>query len=289
MASIHIARNQQTLGSFGEEAVREGIRTGRFTAEDLVWREGMPEWKPLGEMAPQWGLETPPPALVMAEGNETALMPEAGQEPAWEEREKIGFFPAITQTVQAVLLRPTQTFASLKQTGGLVNPLLYFVLLSSATFAVSALYQLAATAINPALFAPQLQHTPKAAFSVILIGTILISPALYVVTAFLSSGITHLSLKLLGGANRPFETTFRVICYAQASASVFNLLPLCGGLIAIIWASIAIIIGLKEAHGIEGWRATGAFVLPGLFCCGTVFAMAAAAGISIAELSKLGH
>ena len=47
MASIHIARNQQTLGSFGEEAVREGIRTGRFTAEDLVWREGMPEWKPL--------------------------------------------------------------------------------------------------------------------------------------------------------------------------------------------------------------------------------------------------
>ena len=289
MPTIHIARNHQSLGSFREEEVREGIRTGRFTTADLVWRAGMETWKPLGEMASQWGLETPPPALEIVEGKEPAASPEAGEEPAWEEREKIGFFTAIAQTVQAVLLRPTQTFASLKQTGGLVNPLCYFVLLCSSTFAVSALYQLAATAINPALFSPQLQHAPKTAFSVILIGTILISPALYVVTAFISAGITHLSLKLLGGANRPFETTFRVICYAQASASICNLLPLFGGLLSIIFASYGIIIGLREAHGIEGWRATVAFILPGLLCCGVLAALGAAAGISIAELSKLGN
>ena len=289
MASIHVARSQQSLGSFGEEEVREGIRTGRFTAEDLVWREGMAEWKPLGVMASEWGWETPPPSSEVAGVSEPQTLPESsGTEPAWEDREKIGFFPAIAQTIQSVLLRPTETFASLKQTGGLANPLLYFVLLSSTTFAVSALYQLVATALNPALFAPQLQHTPRGAFSVILIGVILISPALYVVTVFLSSGVTHLCLKLLGGANRPFETTFRVICYAQASASVFNILPLFGGVIAIVWAAGAIIIGLKEAHGISGWKAALAFVLPGLLCCGFLLSLGVAAGISLAELGNLG-
>ena len=109
------------------------------------------------------------------------------------------------------------------------------------------------------------------------------------VSAFLSSGITHLCLKALGGANRPFETTFRVICYAQASAMVFNLFPMCGGLIGVIWGAYCIIIGLKETHGISGWKATLAITLPGLLCCGALLLIGAAAGISLAEMSKLGH
>ena len=61
MANIHIARNHQSMGSFSEDEIREGIRNGRFSADDLAWREGMSAWKPLGEMAPQWGLDVPPP------------------------------------------------------------------------------------------------------------------------------------------------------------------------------------------------------------------------------------
>ena len=126
MANIHIARNHQSLGSFSEESVREGIQSGRFTSSDLAWREGMPEWKPLGDMAPQWGMDLPAPSLEVEEPSVAVEMelPGEGHEPAWEEREPLGFFPAITRTVSAVLLRPTQTFASLKQTGGLANPLL---------------------------------------------------------------------------------------------------------------------------------------------------------------------
>lgn len=291
MSLIHVARNHKPFGTFPEEAIREGIKEGRFVATDLAWREGMDEWKPLGEMAPQWGMEIPPPALPVSSGttgNPTVDSVE-GNEPAWEEREKIGFFPAIARTVSSVLMRPSHTFASMKRTGGLANPLLYFVLLSSAMFAVSALYQMAATSMNPEVFAKGLPMASKNAFSVALVGSILISPALYVLSAFISSGITHLCLKMLGGANRPFETTFRVICYAQASAMVFNLLPLCGGLIGVIWGAYTIIIGLKETQQISGWKATLAITLPGLFCCGTIVLLATAAGISIAEMSKLAH
>ena len=288
MANIHIARNHQSLGSFSEESVRDGIRDGRFTSSDLAWREGMPEWKPLGEMAPQWGMDLPAPALEVDEPAlvvKTEVMAE-GAEPAWEDRESLGFFPAITRTVSSVLMRPTQTFASLKQTGGLANPLLYFVLLSSSMFAVSALYQMAATSLNPSVFGAKLPHASGNAFSVALLGSILISPALYVLSAFISSGITHLCLKLLGGANKPFETTFRVICYAQASAAVLNLLPVCGSLIGIVWGAYCIIIGLKEAQGISGWKATLAITLPGLLCCGLLLVLGTAAGLGIAELSK---
>jgi hypothetical protein len=292
MSSIHIARNHQPFGTFSEEDLREGIVSGRFVSSDLAWREGMAEWKPLGEMAPQWGMETPAPALTpAATGNAetTPAVPGEGTEPAWEERERIGFFPAIAQTVSAVLIRPSPTFAAMKQSGGLANPLLYFVLLSSAMFAVSALYQMGATSMNPEAFAKGLPHASKTAFSVALIGSILISPALYVVSAFLSSGITHLCLRILGGATSPFETTFRVICYAQASAMVFNLLPLCGGLIGVIWGAYCIIIGLKETHRTSGLKATLAITLPGLLCCGGLLLMATAAGISVAELSKYSH
>jgi hypothetical protein len=290
MAIIHIARDHKPFGTVTEEELRDGIFSGKFVSTDLVWREGMSEWKPLGEMAQQWGMETPAPALVVPVKTET-LPPEAapGTEPAWEERDRLGFFPAISRTVSAVLMRPAETFAAMKRTGGLADPLLYFVLLSSAMFAISALYQLAAGSFNPAALPPNFPHASKGAFSVALIGSILLSPALYVVSAFISSGITHLCLRLLGGANRPFETTFRVICYAQASAAVFNLLPLCGSLIGVIWGAYCIIIGLREAQQTTGWKATLAITLPGLLCCGGLLLIGTAAGLSIAELSKVGH
>ena len=290
MATIHLARNQQSLGSFGEEEIREGIRTGRFMATDLVWQVGMEGWKPLGEMVPLWGLETPPPLSdIAAEAMPLEVVGE-GTEPAWEEREKLGFFPAISQTVSAVLMRPSETFARMKREGGLTNPLLYFVILSCATYAVSVFYQLLSFSMESGTLPAQLQHLPKNMINFTMLGTILISPALYVVSAFIGSGLTHLSLKLLGGANHPFETTFRVVCYAQASASVFNLLPLCGGLMAILWGSYTIIIGLMKAQGISGWKATLALTLPGLLCCGVLLVCGLAAGVGMADLSnKMGH
>ncbi|MEI6322575.1 MAG: YIP1 family protein [bacterium] len=288
MAIIHIARNQQTLGSFSEEEVREGICSGRFAAQDLAWKEGMEIWKPLGEMAPQWGLETPPPIIEDRDALRAVDLKISGDgtEPAWEQREKLGFFPAISQTLSAVLMRPTETFERMKHEGGLVNPLLYFVLLSCTSYAASVFYQMVSLSMQSGSLPSQLQHLPKNTLSFVLLGTILISPALYVISAFISSGITHLSLKLIGGANRPFETTFRVVCYAQASAAVFNFLPLCGGLMAILWGSYTIIIGLMQGHGISGWRATVALLLPGLFCCGVILILAGAGGFGLAELSK---
>jgi len=45
MAMIHINRSGTSLGTFPEEDVREGLRTGRFIGTDLGWREGMASWQ----------------------------------------------------------------------------------------------------------------------------------------------------------------------------------------------------------------------------------------------------
>ena len=43
----HIARNDQQLGVFAEPEIQSGIATGRFSADDLFWTEGMSEWQNL--------------------------------------------------------------------------------------------------------------------------------------------------------------------------------------------------------------------------------------------------
>jgi hypothetical protein len=47
MATIHVNRSGNNLGTFSEEDVRAGLRSGRFLPTDLGWREGMPQWQPL--------------------------------------------------------------------------------------------------------------------------------------------------------------------------------------------------------------------------------------------------
>ncbi len=64
MAMITIARDGKTLGSFPEEAVREGLRSNQYLPTDLGWREGMAAWQPLSQF-PEFAQSDPgaiPPA-----------------------------------------------------------------------------------------------------------------------------------------------------------------------------------------------------------------------------------
>lgn len=46
---IHVARNSAQLGVFTSEEIVAGLQSGRFLASDLAWREGLPNWTPLGD------------------------------------------------------------------------------------------------------------------------------------------------------------------------------------------------------------------------------------------------
>ena len=50
VSMIHIARNNQHLGQFSEEEVRQKLSAGEFLPTDLAWRAGMAGWEPLGNV-----------------------------------------------------------------------------------------------------------------------------------------------------------------------------------------------------------------------------------------------
>src|SRR5437588_10829078 len=51
MATFHINRNGTNLGTFSEDEVRDGLRSGKFFATDLGWREGMATWQALAQIS----------------------------------------------------------------------------------------------------------------------------------------------------------------------------------------------------------------------------------------------
>jgi hypothetical protein len=249
MSQIHIARHGQSLGAFTEEEIKEGILSQRFVGEDLSWRSGMSEWRPLEETAAAWGLDSIPVKSL----KEDATLPLL-TEPAWERRSSLGFFQALIQTIVAVLSRPATTFSKLKVDGGLSGPLFYYLLMNFLTFGVVLSYQMPSILQKPALLSSQLEGVSQKTLILGFIVVWILSPLLFTGGVFISSWLTHLSLKLITKTKEPFQATFRTICYSLGSASVAQLIPFVGGIVSALWGITTYFIGLKRVHRVSAWR-----------------------------------
>src|SRR5207302_8961929 len=96
----------------------------------------------------------------------------------------------------------------------------------------------------------------------------LLFPLFIVVVLFMGGAIVHLFLMIVGGANQSFATTFRVIAFSPGSTGPLQMIPICGGLIAGVWALVCNCIGLARAHETDTGRAVLAVFLPLIVCCG---------------------
>lgn len=274
MAMIHVNRGATSLGVFSEEEVREGLRTGRFVSTDIGWREGMASWQPLSQF-PELGAvaapgAAPPPQTAAGPVPETTT-PRSGL--PWEHRQERGFFNAFVETLVMVLTKPSEAFAVMKREGGLGEPLIYALIGGSIGGIVSLLYQLG---LQSTRFFANRQDTfaamagrgfGSAAFIILI-------PLFVIVGLFIGSAIVHLCLIIVGGANKPFETTFRVVAFSQGSAGPLQIIPICGGLISGVWGLVCNCIGLARAHGTDTGRAVLAVFLPLIVCCGGIMLIA---------------
>jgi hypothetical protein len=91
---------------------------------------------------------------------------------------------------------------------------------------------------------------------------------------------------LVGGANRPFETTFRVVCFTAGAANLFSMIPMCGGLIAAVYNVVLECIGLSRAHQTTTGKALMAIFLPLIVCCGVAIILGIVLGGFGAFLNK---
>lgn len=194
---------------------------------------------------------------------------------AWEDRASLGFFRGLFTTIKESLFHPAQFFRAMPVTGGLADPLAYALITGMVGMTISYAWQIVLeqsfSGFMPADMRTAAGYQMFQGIGMAFIA--LIIPFAIIVALFLWTGILHVCLLLVRGATNGFEASFRAVAYSYG-ANIFMAVPLCGGLIALVWSMVLAIIGLKEAHGTSGGKASFAVLFPLMACCGIIILMA---------------
>ena len=170
----------------------------------------------------------------------------------WEQRNQVGLFKALWETVKQVLLHPGAFFGNLEIKKSIKDSYLFYLIISVPVAIITTSFSL--------LF----KHSPDIALvSPSVLSTLIIITIFVVipVAIFITAAVIHLGVLIFGGKGG-YKATLNVVSYAS-SASVFSLIPLVGGLISWAWYIVVAIIGLKRVHKIGTGRAIGAyFIIP---------------------------
>ena len=234
---------------------------------------------------------SPPGGYRPPPGYPPGRMAPGGSTP-WERRDQLGFFNALVETTRQVLSGPADFFRAMPLAGGLGAPMLYAVIVGYVGLVASTIYNtvfrsLLGTSLSRMGGSSELERfAPFLQGGAGLVVNLLFGPVFILIGLFIGSGIIHLMLMIIGGAERGFEATFRVAAYSEAAA-LFNIIPLCGGLIGGVYTLVLLIIGVSEAQGISRGKAAVAVLVPIVVlccCCGAVI------GVAVGGLAgALGH
>lgn len=232
----------------------------------------------------------PPPGPPPADGFELPPQgppPQAPLQPLPWEQPGYPVLEALYETAKLVLTRPTEAFARMSTTGDLGRPLVYAVVFGWIGIVASQIYQLA---LRGAMwqFLPRMPGARGMALPATFnIAFMIVAPVLVLLGVFIGAAILHLFLMIVGGANKGYATTVRVLCYA-GTTQILQVVPFCGGIIASIWAIVLEIIGLAQAHRTTQGKAAVAVLLPIVLCCVCLAIVFAVAGAGImAALGRL--
>jgi hypothetical protein len=238
---------------------------------------------PPGGLCPNCGADPRDPGVPVSPPGGFGAVPPPFEPPApggaagpgipWDQRERIGFFAALAETTRQVLTEPGAFFRAMPVVGGLASPLLYAVVIGWIGLAAAAFYQAIFRSVVGSSWAGLGADRPEI---VALLGwaeswlgfvaQVVFGGIAVVIGLFVSAGILHVVLMLLGGARRGFEATFRVVSFSQATSILF-LIPFCGQLVGAVWCLVLYVLGLAEAHGIGHGKAALAVLLPIALCC----------------------
>ncbi len=265
MAMIHVNRGSTSLGVFSEEEVREGLRTSRFAPTDIAWREGMANWQPLSQFAELAGATPAAPPLQTGAASISEPAARRGGLP-WDERQTKGLLNGFIETLQMVLIKPVAAFTAMKREGGLGEPLLYAVIGGTFGGVFAVTYNFALRSFTS--FGDRHGAVAHLFGGIGWIFLLVLTPLFVALGMFVVSAILHICLMIVGGAKQSFETTFRVVCFAEGSASPLLIIPFCGGFIVGIWKIVLYCIGLARGHETDSGRVVIAVLLPLIVCCG---------------------
>jgi hypothetical protein len=188
--------------------------------------------------------------------------------PPWEQPG--AFFQRWIDTAKTILLDPMNGFANVRRTGGLGAPLTYYAVGVAPAILAMVLFQL--IGVGGSMMGAGDAAGPMALVGGAgIVGFLLFLAIFYLVGFFIGTGIVHLVLSLVGGANHGYEATARAFAYSYGSAMPIAMVPICGGPIAGIWALVCVILGLANMQGTTPVKAAIAVFTPVLLCCLLMF------------------
>lgn len=130
--AIHVVRNSERLGVCSAEEIVEGLKSGRFAASDLAWREGMIAWTPLGEWNEFGGFGSP-----LSAGPSVSAPPPIGPALPWEEARS---FSSAFVTLGLVVRRPADVLAAARLPFASTLLLAWILLLAASVFSIAGGY-----------------------------------------------------------------------------------------------------------------------------------------------------
>ncbi|HEX7049283.1 MAG TPA: YIP1 family protein [Longimicrobiales bacterium] len=228
----------------------------------------------------------------MNDGTLSSVEPPAGTDAAeaaytfpWPPPAEESPLTAFFRTWRDSLFSPARFFRAMPEAGSGGAALLYFLIIGVIAAAFGLFWQMlfrmalgAAPRMLPQLAALGAQSEPWSP----LIG-FLLSPLFLLIEIGIAFVVIHVLLYILGGARRGAGTTFRVLCFAYGPM-VFTLIPGLGGFAGGIWMLVLAIIGLREAHRTDAWRAAVAVLVPVALALMLVVVMAIVATVAAVQL-----
>ena len=273
MAMIHLNRNRENLGKFTDQDVADGLKSGKFLPTDLAWQEPMPTWKELSAFT-----DLPPPSedeVAAVTSEVTVNSVPTSIEPSWERSPGSPSLGDAIETIKQVFFEPAMVFRQMPTSGGYNRPIRFYILTSWVSGFTAVCYQLVASLINPTMFLGEASKgLSQAAMITIFLSVGLILPLFLFLGVFASASMFHFSLRLVGGATKPYEATVRAIAYATGATSILQFIPLCGGYLYAIANFIYSVIAIKEVHRTDMWRVVLAGLILFMLVCGIVLASA---------------
>ncbi|MEX2176279.1 MAG: YIP1 family protein [Pirellulaceae bacterium] len=169
-------------------------------------------------------------------------------------------------TATMVMGSPTRAFTQMRQQGGLGVPISYMIW----SFAIPLIIALAIGVPSISLLVILTAGNDLLPALGVVLGitlAVIVGATMYIllistVGMFISAGIHHLMLMIVGGAQRGFEATFRTTCFAQGSLAWLILIPYLGPMIMSPWMIVILILGLAQAHEISVGKSALAVFLP---------------------------
>ncbi|HSF17163.1 MAG TPA: YIP1 family protein [Vicinamibacteria bacterium] len=202
-----------------------------------------------------------------------ALPPGGDESPRlpWEERERLGVVEALIETIRLLVTDPSNAFARLRRDEDLTSPILFAIILGWLAGFLNQMWSFLFASTYRSLLGglegwEGLFGEPSL---VGLVVTLVVLPIIIVVGLFISSGIMHLCLLMVGATGQSpagFEGTLKVYAYSQV-AGLATVVPVLGSLVYGIWALVLNVVGYAIVHRTTQGKSLLAVLIPVLLCC----------------------